>query len=484
MKELLEAGVHFGHQMRRWNPKMAKYIFAERNGIYIVDLQKTLRLLGVAYEFVRQTVQNGGKVLFVGTKKQSQQAVEQEALRCQMFYVNQRWLGGTLTNYDTISKSIDRLKKLETDDANGILDNFVKKEALKLRRQMQKLNTNLSGIKEMGGLPDAVVITDTNKEEIAVLEAKKLGIKVNLTKKKCEIYGNGINGFNFKKNIVLNAGNSGTLGRLILPLLIRSPEKIKLVGDKSLSKRDFTRIINPLQKFGAEFFPNKRKKIPFYIKGSNFIRPINYIENKGSAQCKSAVMFAALNTQGETVIKAKKSRDHSELLFKYLKLPIKVIKRKKYDIIKVKGKHKIPALNYKIPSDISSAAFFIVLTALVKNSSLKIRNVNINPSRMGVFYILKLMGVKISKINVKKYKGEKIADLIIKSTNKIKSINCPINLNSSAIDEFLLIFLVAAKAKGISYFKNLSELNQKESPRLKWGSKILNKIGLFPQLQH
>ena len=178
MKELLEAGVHFGHQMRRWNPKMAKYIFAERNGIYIVDLQKTLRLLGVAYEFVRQTVQNGGKVLFVGTKKQSQQAVEQEALRCQMFYVNQRWLGGTLTNYDTISKSIDRLKKLETDDANGILDNFVKKEAMKLRRQMQKLNTNLSGIKEMGGLPDAVVITDTNKEEIAVLEAKKLGIPI------------------------------------------------------------------------------------------------------------------------------------------------------------------------------------------------------------------------------------------------------------------------------------------------------------------
>ena len=178
MKELLEAGVHFGHQMRRWNPKMAKYIFAERNGIYIVDLQKTLRLLGVAYEFVRQTVQNGGKVLFVGTKKQSQQAVEQEALRCQMFYVNQRWLGGTLTNYDTISKSIDRLKKLETDDANGILDNFVKKEAMKLRRQMQKLNTNLSGIKEMGGLPDAVVITDTNKEEIAVLEAKKLGVPI------------------------------------------------------------------------------------------------------------------------------------------------------------------------------------------------------------------------------------------------------------------------------------------------------------------
>ena len=126
----------------------------------------------------------------------------------------------------------------------------------------------------------------------------------------------------------------------------------------------------------------------------------------------------------------------------------------------------------------SSAAFFIVLTALGKNSQLKIKNININPSRMGVFYILKLMGIRISKFNIRTYKGEKIADLIIKSTNKIKPINCPIKYNSSAIDEFLLIFLVAAKAKGVSYFKNLSELNQKESPRLKWGSKILNKIGI------
>ena len=189
-------------------------------------------------------------------------------------------------------------------------------------------------------------------------------------------------------------------------------------------------------------------------------------------------MFAALNTLGETIIKAKKSRDHSELLFKYLKLPIKVIKRKNHDIIKIKGKYKIPALNYKIPSDVSSAAFFIVLTALSKNSRLEIKNVNINPSRMGVFFILKLMGVRISKLNIRNYKGEKIADLIIKSTKNIKPINCPIKFNSSAIDEFLLIFLVAAKAKGISYFKNLSELNHKESPRLKWGSKILNKIGV------
>ena len=306
---------------------------------------------------------------------------------------------------------------------------------------------------------------------------KKLGVKIKISKKFCEIIGLGLNGFKYKDNTILDAGNSGTLGRLILGLLVHSKKKVKLKGDKSLSKRDFLRVIKPLEKFGAKFDSNFGK-LPIQIQGTNYPKPIRYNEIKGSAQCKSAVMLAALNTQGETIIKAKKSRDHSELLFKYLKLPIKVIKKKEYDIIKVKGKHKIPALNYKIPSDISSAAFFIVLTALVKNSSLKIKNVNINPSRMGVFYILKLMGVKISKTNVKKYKGEKIADLIIKSTNKIKPINCPINLNSSAIDEFLLIFLVAAKAKGISYFKNLSELNQKESPRLKWGSKILNMIGI------
>ncbi len=306
---------------------------------------------------------------------------------------------------------------------------------------------------------------------------KKLGVKVKITKSFCEIVGLGLNGFRYKKNLTLDAGNSGTLGRLILGLLVHSKKKIKIKGDESLSKRDFLRVTRPLEEFGAKFNSNNGK-LPIKILGTNNSKPIRYNENKGSAQCKSAVMFAALNTSGETVIKAKKSRDHSELLFKHLKLPIKIYKRNKYDIIKIFGKHKIPALNYKIPSDISSAAFFIILTALSKNSKLKISNININPSRLGVFYILKLMGVKISKLNVRYYKGEKIADLIIKSTNKIKPINCPVKFNSSAIDEYLLIFLVAAKARGVSYFKNLSELNEKESPRLKWGSKILNKMGI------
>ena len=311
---------------------------------------------------------------------------------------------------------------------------------------------------------------------------KKLGIKVNLTKEKCEIYGNGINGFNFKKNIILNAGNSGTLGRLILPLLIKSPMKIKLVGDKSLSKRDFTRIINPLQRFGAKFFPDKRKKIPLYIRGSNFIRPINYIESKGSAQCKSAVMLASLNAPGITTIKAKKSRNHTENFFKNLNIPIKIKKNKNYDFIEVRGEKNFSAFKYKIPGDISSSAFFIVLTILSENSKLIIKNVNINPSRDGIIRILKKMGARIHYENIKIYKGEKIADIHVISSKYIKSINCPTNLNSSAIDEFLIIFLVAAKAKGISYFNNLEELNQKESKRLNLGSKILNLMGVKTKL--
>ena len=306
---------------------------------------------------------------------------------------------------------------------------------------------------------------------------KKLGVKTKVSKNFCEIIGLGLNGFKYKDNLILNAGNSGTLGRLVLGLLVHSKKKIQIKGDKSLSRRDFLRVIKPLEKFGATFKSNYGK-LPIKVQGTNCSKPIRYFENKGSAQCKSSVMFAALNTSGETIIKAKRSRDHSELLFKHLKLPIKITRKNKYDIIKIKGKHNIPALNYKIPSDISSAAFFIVLTALTKNSILKIKNVNVNPSRIGIFYILKLMGIKISKLNIKNYKGEKVADIIIKGTHKIKSINCPIKFNSSAIDEFLLIFLVAAKAKGVSYFKNLSELNQKESPRLKWSSKILNKIGI------
>ena len=306
---------------------------------------------------------------------------------------------------------------------------------------------------------------------------KKLGVKVKFLKNKCEIIGVGINGFKYKKDIVLDVGNSGTLGRLMAGLLVHSKNKIKLVGDKSLSKRDFLRVTRPLRKFGANF-KTKSGKLPILIDGTDNPKPIKYFENRGSAQCKSSIMLAALNTTGQTIIKAKKSRNHSELLFKYLHLPIKVKKGKYFDIIKINGVKRIRSLNYKIPSDISSSAFFIVLTTLSINSKLKITNVNINPTRDGIIKILKMMGVKISFRNIRYYKGERIADIFVESTKSLKAINCPTNLNSNAIDEFLVIFLIAAKAKGISYFKGLSELNHKESPRLKWGSKILKLMGI------
>jgi len=218
--------------------------------------------------------------------------------------------------------------------------------------------------------------------------------------------------------------------------------------------------------------------LPLTIKGSENPLPINYLENKGSAQVKSSIILAGLKTEGKTFIKAKPSRNHTELLCKYLKLPLKIKKKKNYDLIEVKKVKKIKPLNYKIPSDISSAAFFIVLTALSTNSKLLIKNININPSRVGIITILKKMGVNIQFKNKKNYKGELVADISITSTKKLKAINCPPKLNSIAIDEFLIIFLAAAKANGVSYFKDIGELNQKESPRLKWGAKILNKMGI------
>ena len=311
----------------------------------------------------------------------------------------------------------------------------------------------------------------------AINAIKKFGIKVKLNKKYCTISGNGPSGYNYKKNIIINANNSGTLGRLIMGILIDSPHKVKIIGDKSLSKRDFYRIAEPLNKFGARIKLTK-KGLPLTIKGNKYLQPIKYFEQKGSAQCKSSVIFAGLKTEGKTFIKAKKSRNHTELLCKHLNLPIKIKETKKYDLIEINKAKKIEPLNYKIPSDISSAAFFIVLTALSNNSKLLIKNVNINPLRVGIITILKKMGVSIKFKNRLKYKGEIIADIFVKSSKKLEAINCPSNLNSQAIDEFLIIFLVAAKASGVSYFKDIGELNKKESPRLKWGSKILNRMGI------
>ncbi len=311
----------------------------------------------------------------------------------------------------------------------------------------------------------------------ALKTIKKLGIGY---KKKSGIYhieGFGLNGFNLKKKININAGNSGTLARLILGLLVKSKFKVRLIGDKSLSKRDFSRVIKPLRLFGVNI-KSKNNKLPIEILGSDFLRPVTYYENIGSAQVKSCILLSAMNTPGTTIIKSKKSRNHTELMLKFLNYPIKIQERKSFDKISIQGLRQFKSFKYNVPGDISSASFFIVLTLLSKKSQLIIEKVNINKSRVGIITILNKMGANIKYKNKKLYNGEEIADICVKSISNLKSVNCSPKLNSSAIDEFLIIFLAAAKAKGISKFKNLGEMNKKESKRLDLGVNFLKLIGI------
>ncbi len=306
---------------------------------------------------------------------------------------------------------------------------------------------------------------------------KKLGIKHKKINNYYEINGFGLEGFNNKKNLVINAGNSGTLARLILGLLVNFKKRAKIIGDRSLSKRDFSRVTEPLKLFGANISTN-HQNLPVEINGTEFLRPINYYEKLGSAQCKSAVMLAALKTPGITKIKAKKSRSHTELLFKFLKIPIKMKSLQNHDYFEIEGINNFNGFKYKVPGDISSSAFFIVMTLLSKKSKVVMKDVNVNKSRIGIIKILNKMRAGIILRNKKNYNGEMIADIVVKSKKNFVSTNCHKKMNSSAIDEFLVIFLIAAKAKGISSFKDLSELNKKESPRLDIAVKFLKMIGI------
>lgn len=329
------------------------------------------------------------------------------------------------------------------------------------------------------GVSNAQNILKSEDVISAIRCIRKLGIKINVGNNSCKVFGKGLNGFKYKKNLTLDAGNSGTTARLLTGALVDSNFKIKMTGDASLKKRDMNRIINPLEKMGLKF-NHKNGKLPFEL--INYEKPKNifYQENLGSAQCKSAVMIAGLKTKGKMSLKCAKSRNHTELMFKnVLKIPMnhKEIKNK-YDLINFYGQKKIKSFNYKIPGDISSASFFIVLTLLSKKSNIEIKRVNINKSRLGIINILNKMNAKIKIVNRSFYKGEEIGDILVQSNSNLKSVNLNSKYNSSAIDEFLLIFLCAAKSKGVSKFYNLGELNKKESKRFDWGIKILKLIGI------
>ena len=329
------------------------------------------------------------------------------------------------------------------------------------------------------GKSKAYNLLESDDVTSAIISMRKLGVEILKKKRGCyEINGVGLSGFKHKDNLNLNAGNSGTFARLLCGTLAGNIMNVNVTGDSSLSKRDFSRVVKPLKLFGIQIKTNKNK-LPITIKGSKYLRPIFYKEEKGSAQVKSAILLASLNTPGQTVIKSKISRNHTELMFKNcLKIPLKLKKYKNYEIIKVDGKTNYKGFNYNIPGDISSAAFFIALTTLANNSQLKMKNVNYNKSRIGIIEILKKMKAKIQITNIKNYKGERVADIFVTSSNNLIGIDCPKSLNTKSIDEFLIIFLVCAKAKGISRFIGINELRQKESDRLKMAAKFLKSIGI------
>ena len=359
-----------------------------------------------------------------------------------------------------------------------------------INKKIEKFNCkiNVSGDKSLSirwalvasqaiGKSKAYNILNSEDVNNTLKSLKKLGVGVKKGKNFCEITSKGLNSFSYKNNTIIDAGNSGTFARLIMGSLANNSNSVIIKGDKSLSNRDFRRVIEPLNLFGVKVI-SKKNKLPLKITGSKYLRPIKYFEKKGSAQVKSCIMLAALNTFGETIIKCKKSRDHSERLFKYLNLPIKIERKNKIEIIRIQGKKQYRGFNYNIPGDISSASFFIALALLSKKSKILIKNININYSRTGILDVLKKMNSKIILKNKSIYKGEPIADIEIKSEDSLKSVNCNSSINSRMIDEFLIIFLICAKAKGISSFKNLGELRNKESDRLKIAVNFLKMIGV------
>jgi len=308
---------------------------------------------------------------------------------------------------------------------------------------------------------------------------KSLGIKILKKKKKYIIYGNGIASFRKPSKNLLYAGNAGTLARMLIALLSTQANlKVKIFGDSSLNKRDMKRIIIPLSKIGCNFYPKNKTTLPLIIEGTSAPLAQRHSENIGSAQVKSSILLAALNTPGITVLEEKKiSRNHTENLLKAIGADIKIKKYGEKNLISIRGQKKLLGFNLEIPGDQSSAAPFIFLTLLTPESNLIIKNVNYNPTRTGFITILKKMNANIKVKNIKKISGELVGDIVVKSSI-LKPINCPKKLVPYAIDEFPLLFAIASVIKGISKFSGIEELRNKESDRIKSMQEGLDRIGI------
>jgi 3-phosphoshikimate 1-carboxyvinyltransferase len=314
----------------------------------------------------------------------------------------------------------------------------------------------------------------------------KLGVCIVKKKKTWFVWGMGLSSLKTRNNLSIDCGNSGTLSRFLLSILSTYAHRIRVYGDHTLNKRPMDRIMNPLEKIGA-FFQTKKKAnrtLPCYITGSEMPININHEEKIGSGQIVGGLILASLNCPGISTIKIqknKRSRDHTERMLKFAEARIKVKKFKNYNLISIEGQKNFKAFNLSVGGDFSSASFFIVLTLLSKNSQLKIKSVNLNPTRLGALKILKKMGGKITLKNIRFQCGERIGDIIIKSSN-LKPINCPASIVPFAIDEMPLIFLAASFSNGVSIFKGCRELEMKESRRLSLMNKMLNQIGIRTKL--
>ena len=314
---------------------------------------------------------------------------------------------------------------------------------------------------------------------------KKLGIEIqNLGGKAYKIYGKGLGSYKCVKNLKLNFGNSGTLARLILGILSTTPNMdLKVFGDKSLNKRNMKKLILLMSEFGAEFFPKKKYFFPLRIVSTNF--PIGISYNSGtSAQLKSAVMLAGLNSYGNTKVLEKKiSRDHTENLLKKNLQSIKIIKHKGLKTINIFGKKNLSKFFLEVPGDPSSAAFFTALTLLKKNSSLLIKNVGLNASRIGFYSLLKKSGAKIKFRNLKTINNEKIGDILVKSS-KLKPIKASKKYYLNSTDEYPILFVISALIKGKSSFEGISDLRNKESDRIGEMQKILKQISVITKFKN